>query len=210
MNIEINPKLKKYMEELVNYHYNLNDKGHGIDHANYVINRSFEFASQVQNVNYEMVYVAAAYHDVAHHIDDKNHESLSAQMLSEDEKLKEFFTEEQIKIMSEAVADHRASSKTEPRNIYGKIVSSADRNTNVENTLKRCYSYNRRLSPELQIEETIEECRNVLLKKFGVNGYARNKMYFNDEKYTKYLNDITELASNKERFAAEMKRVNGL
>ena len=51
MNIEINPKLKKYMEELVNYHYNLNDKGHRIDHANYVINRSFEFASQAPNVN---------------------------------------------------------------------------------------------------------------------------------------------------------------
>lgn len=210
MNIKINQNLKNYMEELIDYHYNLNDKGHGIDHVNYVINRSFDFAKQIPEINYEMVYVVAAYHDVAHHIDDENHEALSAKMLSEDERLMDFFTEEQIQIMSEAVADHRASSKTEPRNIYGKIVSSADRNTSVENTLKRCYLYNRKLNPELKLEETIEECRKALVRKFGIGGYARNKMYFNDEKYTKYLDEITNLTSNSEKFAAEIKRANDL
>lgn len=37
-----------------------------------------------------MVYVIAAYHDVAHHIDAKNHETISAKMLMEDKKLKDF------------------------------------------------------------------------------------------------------------------------
>lgn len=124
----INPNLKQYIQNLIEYHYDLNDKGHRIEHAEYVINRSISFASQIEKINYDMVYVIAAYHDVAHHIDAKNHETLSAKLLREDEKLKEFFNDEQIKIMSEAVEDHRSSMETEPRSVYGKIVSSADRN----------------------------------------------------------------------------------
>ena len=207
-NYKINPELIKYIEQIVNYHYNLNDNGHGVDHAEYVINRSMKFAKQVENINYEMVYVIAAYHDVAHHIDAKKHESISAKMLSEDEKLREFFNDEQINIMKEAVEDHRSSMDSEPRSIYGKIVSSADRNTSVEVTLKRCYSYNKRHFPELNQNEVIEECRLFLLKKFGVNGYARSKMYFEDKEYEKYLDDITELALNSDKFDFEIRKVN--
>lgn len=205
---KIKLELIKYIEQIVNYHYNLNDKGHGVEHAEYVINRSFEFAYQVESINLEMVYVIAAYHDVAHHIDAKNHETISAKMLMEDKKLKDFFTDEQIKIMSEAVEDHRSSMETEPRSIYGKIVSSADRNTSVEVTLKRCYSYNRRHFSELKESEIIEECRKFLLKKFGINGYARSKMFFDDKEYKKYLDDITDLALDSDKFAVEIKKVN--
>ena len=205
---KIKLELIKYIEQIVNYHYNLNDKGHGVEHAKYVINRSFEFAYQVESINLEMVYVIAAYHDVAHHIDAKNHETISAKMLMEDKKLKDFFTDEQIKIMSEAVEDHRSSMETEPRSIYGKIVSSADRNTSVEVTLKRCYSYNRRHFSELKQSEIIEECRKFLLKKFGINGYARSKMFFDDKEYKKYLDDITDLALDSDKFAVEIKKVN--
>lgn len=205
---KIKLELIKYIEQIVNYHYNLNDKGHGVEHAKYVINRSFEFAYQVESINLEMVYVIAAYHDVAHHIDAKNHETISAKMLMKDKKLKDFFTDEQIKIMSEAVEDHRSSMETEPRSIYGKIVSSADRNTSVEVTLKRCYSYNRRHFSELKESEIIEECRKFLLKKFGINGYARSKMFFDDKEYKKYLDDITDLALDSDKFAVEIKKVN--
>lgn len=205
---KIKLELIKYIEQIVNYHYNLNDKGHEVEHAKYVINRSFEFAYQVESINLEMVYVIAAYHDVAHHIDAKNHETISAKMLMEDKKLKDFFTDEQIKIMSEAVEDHRSSMETEPRSIYGKIVSSADRNTSVEVTLKRCYSYNRRHFSELKESEIIEECRKFLLKKFGINGYARSKMFFDDKEYKKYLDDITDLALDSDKFAVEIKKVN--
>lgn len=210
MSYGIRDDLKKYIKELINYHYNLNDKGHGVEHAEYVINRSLKFANEINDINYEMVYVIAAYHDVAHHIDAKNHEVLSAQMLIKDEKLKKYFTDEQIKIMSEAVEDHRSSLETEPRSIYGKIVSSADRNTSVEVTLKRCYSYNKKHSQNLMENEVIEKCRRFLLEKFGEDGYARSKMYFDDKEYEKYLYDITELALNSEKFSMEIKRVNGI
>ena len=211
MNLEmyyIRAELVNYINEVIQFHYNQNDKGHGIDHAEYVIDRSLIFAEKIANIDYEILYCVAAYHDVAHHIDAKKHEKLSAKILSEDEHLKKFFTTEQIKIMSEAVEDHRSLMNGEPRNIYGKIVSSADRNTDVTTTLKRCYSYNRKHYPELSKSQVIEECRLFIIKKFGINGYARTKMYFDDGLYRKYLDDITNLASNKEKFYATICEVN--
>lgn len=206
----INPKLIEYISKLVQYHYSLNDTGHDISHAEYVITRSLEFSKGIKDINYEMVYVIAEYHDFAHHIDHKNHESVSAKMLLEDKTLKDFFTDEQIKVMSEAVEDHRSSLDGKPRTIYGKIVSSADRNTSVETTLKRCYSYNRKHSLDLKENEVLEKCRVFLIEKFGVNGYAREKMYFDDKDYQKYLDDITELALDNEKFYKEIKRINGI
>lgn len=204
----VNDELKKHIQEIIDYHYNLNDKGHGLEHVKYVIDRSIKFASKIENINYNMVYVVAAYHDVAHHIDAKNHEVLSAQMLRADEQLKKFFSDEQIIIMSEAVEDHRSSLENEPRSIYGKIISSADRNTSVDTTLRRCYAYNKKHSPELNEENLIEKCRQFILSKYGTEGYARRKMYFDDEEYLKYLDDITELALNKEKFILKIKNNN--
>ena len=43
----------------------MNDNGHGVEQAIYVVDRSMNFADQIENINYEMVYVIAAYHDVA-------------------------------------------------------------------------------------------------------------------------------------------------
>lgn len=199
-----------YLDKVLQFHYSQNDKGHGIDHAEYVIKRSLKFAEEVKNINYEMVYCVAVYHDIAHHIDAKNHEVLSAKMLREDEKLKQFFTMEQIETMSEAIEDHRSSMVGEPRNIYGKIVSSADRNTDVTTTLKRCYAYNKKHYPELNEEEIIEQCRLFNIEKFGLNGYARSKMYFEDKDYEKFLTEITNLALDKEKFHKAICGANGI
>lgn len=206
----IRKKIINYLDEVLQFHYSQNDKGHGIEHAEYVIQRSLKFAEEEKSINYEMVYCIAVYHDIAHHIDAKNHEVLSAKMLSEDERLRQFFSTEQIRIMSEAVEDHRSSMEGKPRSIYGKIVSSADRNTDVITTLKRCYSYNRKHYPELNEDEVIEECRRFLIKKFGLKGYARAKMYFDDKDYEKYLNNITDLALDKEKFYEAICEVNGI
>lgn len=206
----IRKEIIDYLDEVLQFHYSQNDKGHGIEHAEYVINRSLKFAEEVKNINYEIVYCVAVYHDIAHHIDAKNHEILSAKLLREDDRLKQFFTIEQIRIMSEAVEDHRSSLVGDPRSIYGKIVSSADRNTDVATTLRRCYSYNRRHYPELNENEVLEECRLFNIKKVGLNGYARTKIYFDDKDYEKYLNDITALALDKEKFYKAICEANGI
>lgn len=206
----IREELKKYIEENIFTSYDKNEDGHKLDHIMYVIDRSFMFASRVPDVNLEMVYVIAAYHDIGHYIDAENHEKVSGEMLLKDKNLRRFFTDEEIKIMSEAVCDHRASSKSEPRSIYGKIVSSADRNVLVEIPLKRTYSYRKEQSPNSTLDEIIKESRQHLLDKFGKKGYATTKMYFEDDDYKKFLEDITVLASNEEEFKRRFLEVNGL
>ena len=174
--MEINKELKKYIEDKVLPRYNDNDKGHGIDHIMYVIDRSLRFAKTVDNVNLNMVYTIAAYHDVGHSIDAKNHEEVSAQILLDDIELRKYFTEEEIVTMSEAVADHRASLEYDPRSIYGKIVSSADRNTNLEVPFKRTYEYRKKHYGNTSLKQIMDESYEHLLNKFGKKGYAIEKM----------------------------------
>ena len=195
----INSKLKEYIEENVFKEYSKNEIGHGINHINYVINRSFELVKENNlDVNLDMVYVIASYHDIGHHIDSKNHEIVSADIMSKDKNLDKFFNKEELNIIKEAIEDHRASSKTEPRSIYGKIVSSADRNNTIEDCLERTYFYGKRLNPSLTDEELFERAYEVLVNKFGENGYA--KFYFKDSKYENFLKDIRKLLKDKDKF----------
>ena len=208
--MQINNDLQQYIEENIFPSYKKNDLGHNLDHIKYVINRSLSFAQKVNDINYDMVYTIAAYHDIGHYIDAKNHEKVSAEMLLADKNLRRFFTEDEIKIMSEAVYDHRASLEGEPRSIYGKIVSSADRNTLVDVPLKRTYAYRVEHNPNDNLDEIIEESRQHIINKFGKKGYATEKMYFEDLDYKKFLKDISFFAENKEEFRKRFMEVNGL
>ena len=178
--MNINPELKKYVEEKVLPEYSKNEPAHSINHIKYVINRSFDLVKENQlDVNLDMVYVIAAYHDIGHHIDSKKHEIISADVMFQDENLKKFFSDDERVIIKEAIEDHRASAKEDPRSIYGKIVSSADRNNTVEKCLRRTYTYGKKLDPEATDEELFLRAYDVLVKKFGENGYA--KFFFKDK-----------------------------
>ena len=204
----IDLELKKYIEENIFPKYSKNDLGHALDHIKYVLNRSLKFAQGINDININMVYVIAAYHDIGHYIDKEKHEEISGLMLSQDENLKKWFNDEEIKIIMEAVIDHRASLEYEPRSIYGKIISSADRNTSVESILVRCYLYRLKHTNVNNLDNIIKESQKHIIDKFGINGYARKKMYFKDDAYQKYLEDITNLANDDKLFAEEFKRVN--
>ena len=74
----INKELKEYIENNIFPEYNKNDEGHNLDHIKYIIERSLKFAKIVQDINVDMVYTIAVYHDLGHHIDKKNHEKISS------------------------------------------------------------------------------------------------------------------------------------
>ena len=80
----IRKELQEYIENVIFKSYDKNEEAHNLDHIKYVINRSFMFASKVEDINLEMVYVIAAYHDIGHYIDAKNHEKVSGEMLLKD------------------------------------------------------------------------------------------------------------------------------
>ena len=197
--MSINKELKEYIEENIFPEYDKNEKGHGIDHIKYVIDRSFELVKENKlDVNLDMVYTIVAYHDIGHHIDSKKHEIISAEIMSKDKNLSNFFSKEELTIIKEAIEDHRASAKDEPRSIYGRIVSSADRNNKVEVCLKRTYTYGKKLNPSATDSELFLRAYDVLVNKFGEGGYA--KFYFKDKKYEDFLKEIRKLLKDKNKY----------
>ena len=204
----MNEKLKKYIEINVLPEYVKNDSGHGIEHINYVINRCFRFSEQFDNIELDMLYTIAAFHDIGHHIDKKNHEKLSAEIFYENDDMKQFFNEEQRIIIKEGIEDHRASSSSFPRSNYGKIISSADRSTDVNEFLKRTHLYTLKYEPNLNQNEIIERAYNHTEEKYGDSGYA--KSYVVDEEYNQFKNTINELLNDKEKFKKYYIKVNKL
>ena len=197
--MQINRELQDYIENSIFPEYEKNEKGHGIDHIKYVIERSFQLVKENNlDVNPNMVYTIASYHDIGHHIDSKTHEIISADIMSKDKNLSRFFTDDELMIIKEAIEDHRASAKEEPRSIYGRIVSSADRNNTVEACLRRTYTYGKKLDPNATDEELFLRAYDVLTKKFGEDGYA--KFYFRDTVYEAFLKELRELLKNKENY----------
>lgn len=207
--LKVNNELRKHIEAVVFPQYKKNEPAHSLGHIKYVIDRSFKFAQTVPNINYDIVYTVAAYHDIGHHIDPKKHERVSAEIMQEDKKLIDFFSEDELKTIKEAIEDHRASSNHEPRSIYGKIVSTADRNNSVESCLERSYFYEKNLHPEYNDDELFNRAYEHLKLKFGENGYA--KLFFEDEEYEKFLADIRKLLSDKKKFIeTQRKHINGI
>ena len=178
-------ELVKYIENEIFPLYNRNEEGHGINHIKTVIKRSLEIAKNY-DVDLNIVYVVASYHDIGHYIDRNTHEIKSAEIFMNDEKIKKWFTEDQRVIIKEAIEDHRASSDHEPRTIYGKIVSTADRTiANIDESIKRSYSYGKRNYKNLSEEEQIERIYEHFTEKYGKNGYA--KVYLEDKVYSKII-----------------------
>lgn len=201
----IDLELKKYIENEIFPLYNRNEEGHGIEHIKTVINRSIKLA-QNYDVDLNMVYVIASYHDLGHCIDRKTHEIISAQMFMDDNKIKKWFTDEQRNIIKEAIEDHRASSNHKPRSIYGMIVSTADRTiVNIDVTIKRSYTYGKRNYKNISEEEQWEEVYNHLTKKYGEDGYA--KIYLEDKEFDEAIKELRKALSNKEEFLKRVEKV---
>ena len=197
----IQEELKTYIENTILKSYDDNIGGHGLEHIETVINRSFELKNEFNlNLDDEKIYVIAAYHDIGYKENPDEHEQVSSEMFLKDETMKTFFNEEERKIIAEAIVDHRASLEYEPRSEYGKLVSSADREVSVENMLKRSINFQRDKHKEENPTdlEVIEYSYKKLSSKYGKDGYA--KMYYPDKKYKDYLKEMQELTENKELF----------
>lgn len=213
----INKELLDYIYASIFPEYEKNDAGHRFDHIIYVIERSLAFADRCNKcypdkepIDNNMVYVIAAYHDIGHHIDHLNHEAVSAEIMACDKNLTKWFTPEQIEIMRVAIAEHRSCLEGEPTTIYGKIVSSADRNVDMTSIYKRCYEYRRVHNPEMTNDELAEEAYCHVRDKFGVGGYATEKMFFDDPEYDAFLAHVEMILKDKAAFKREFYEANGL
>jgi len=164
--------MKQYIETEILPRYEAFDKAHQRDHADYVIRQSLELAKHY-DVDMDMVYAIAAYHDTGLAVDRKTHHIESGKIVRNDRRLDEWFTPEQIETMAQAVEDHRASNKNEPRSIYGKIVAEADRQIDEMTILRRTIQFGLNHYPELDREGHWERTLEHIYEKYAEGGYLR-------------------------------------
>ncbi len=200
----INKELLNYIEKYVFPIYERNDKSHQLWHILGVIDRSLCIAKDY-DVDINMVYVVAVFHDIGCHISRNNHEIESAKILLKDKYIKKLFDKYQIKIIKEAIEDHRASLTCEPRSIYGKIIATADKFLTIEDILKSIHLHTLEKYPNIKWKETNERCYKYLDKKYGKNGYAKIPLPF--PPYDNFLKEVRKLLNDKNYFNKELKNV---
>lgn len=196
--IELNifPKYEKYYS-------------HGMLHINHVIQNVLMLA-EYYNLNRDMCYTIAAYHDLGLNVDRNKHEIESGKILANDKKLKEFFSAEEIMIMKEAVEDHRGSRKEEPRNIYGKVLSDSDRDFDIEILAKRQLATAIKNYPELHtFDEYFERAYNYMLKR--INNFGHFNLWTNNpiliEKRNKFEKAYLDKQTTKKIYKKEFDKI---
>ena len=172
MTHNIPTELQRYVQERIIPQYAGFDKAHQIDHAEKVIEESLKLALHYE-VDSAMVYTVAAYHDLGLCEGREFHHIVSGKILLADETLRQWFTDEQMLQMKEAIEDHRASNRDAPRSIYGKIVAEADRIIDPEVTLRRTVQYGLSHYPEMDKEEQYARFRKHLTEKYAEGGYLK-------------------------------------
>ena len=194
MNISI--KLCVHIRERIIPQYVNFDKAHRIDHVEKVIEESMKLALHYE-VNSAMVYTIAAYHDLGLCEGREFHHIVSGKILFADETLWQWFTDDQMLQMKEAIEDHRASNKQAPRSIYGKIVAEADRIIDPEITLRRTVQYGLSHYPEMDKEHQYERFRKHLADKYAEGGYL--KLWIPQSDNAGRLAELRQLITNEER-----------
>lgn len=164
--------LVDYIEAEIIPRYAAFDRAHGIDHVRTVIEQSLALAANY-DVDLDLVYAIAAFHDTGLAQGREWHHIASAEILASDETMMQWFTNEQLAVMCEAVEEHRASSDHEPRTIYGRIVAEADRVIDPETIIRRTVQYGLANYPELDRKGHFDRCMEHLRQKYAEGGYLR-------------------------------------
>ena len=168
----VNPAIIAYVELEILPRYEHFDAAHQRNHADEVIERSLTLAKHY-DVDNDMVYTIAAYHDTGLCEGRDTHHLVSARIIREDKKLRDWFTEDQIETMAQAAEDHRASSGHEPRSIYGKIVAEADRLISPEKVIRRTIQFTQDHFPDYDKEQQFQRFREHMMEKYSDTGYLK-------------------------------------
>ena len=205
----VNPALKAYVEAEILPRYTHFDKAHQLDHIETVIRQSAALydmlSAQGIALDPDMVYTIAAYHDLGIVNGRENHHTDSGKILMADPELKKYFTEEQLLTMKEAVEDHRASSKNEPRSLYGRIVAEADRQIDPRTIVVRTLQYGLEHYPELDKAGHFARAAQHLAEKYGEGGYL--KLWFPESDNSRKLAEVRRLIADKPALLAMLEEI---
>lgn len=169
--------LQKYIYEEIVPKYGAFDPAHREDHALTVIDQALELLETMPEegtpVSRDVLLAAAACHDLGLVNGRENHHLDSGRMIRADERLREWFSPEEIETIAQAAEDHRASGKSAPRSIYGMLVAEADRVIDGETIIRRTIQFGFKHYPGLDRDGHIERAVEHLREKYGRGGYLK-------------------------------------
>lgn len=186
--------LEQYIEQHILPQYDAFDGGHKRDHAETVIRESLKLAREY-HADEKMAYTIAAYHDLGLRFDRETHHLRSGEILMADENLRQWFTDEQLLTMRDAVEDHRASGKNPPRTLYGAIVAEADRQIDPHTVIRRTMAYSAKMFPDGDFETLYRRSKEHLLDKYAEGGYLH--LWLNSERNVQGLADLRAIIRNE-------------
>lgn len=194
MQNQVDLTLMEFVEKQILPRYTAFGESHGLYHVTRVIKNSLELARML-GADINMAYIIAAYHDLGMEGPRAIHHITSGKILTADARLKKWFSPEQIKIMREAVEDHRASASHAPRSIYGKIVAEADRDIDVHEIFLRAIEYGEENYPGKGKEEQWQRFADHMDEKYSRNGYI--KLWIPNSPNEKALKELRNIIEDK-------------
>lgn len=192
----VNLDLMAFIEQNILPKYNEFGLSHGLGHVQHVIKGSLELAKRM-GADVNMAYTVAAYHDIGMSGPRAIHHITGGKILAADARLKRWFSPEQIRIMREAVEDHRASASHSPRSIYGKIVAEADRDLDPEHVFRRAVQFGLENEPGKNLEEQWHRFLAHLQEKYSNTGYI--KLWIPNSPNEKHLKAIRSIIEDPDK-----------
>lgn len=196
--------LRDYIEAEILPRYEEYDAAHRRDHIEGVIERSLALAEHY-DMEEDMVYTIAAYHDLGLTEGRELHHISSGRMLMEDCHLREWFSQEQLCTMRDAIEDHRASASRPPRTIYGEIVAEADRQIVPEIVMTRTVQYGLSHYPSLTKEEHWARFVAHLGEKYDYGGYLR--LYIPHSDNAQRLEELRQLIAQPTKLREAFEKI---
>ena len=191
-------EIREFVEREIVPRYDGFDAGHGRDHVQTVISQALSLAQYYPEVDRCMLLVAAAYHDLGLAFGRELHHIHSARIVREDERLQQWFNEDEINAIADAAEDHRASSDHEPRTIYGRIVAEADRIIDGETIVRRALQYGLKHEPGLDREGQYRRLMEHMHEKYDYGGYLQ--LWIPESDNAKQLEAFRQTLANEEAF----------
>lgn len=196
--------LMEFIETNILPRYAAFDKAHGLAHVNSVISRSVELARTL-GADLNMAYTIAAYHDLGMSGPRAVHHITGGRILAQDARLKRWFSSEQIKVMKEAVEDHRASASRAPRSVYGRIVAEADRDMTPDVVMRRVVQYGISHYPQLDREHHWQRFVQHLDEKYSAHGYIR--LWIHGSQNERNLNTLRTMMTDAQGLRLEFDKL---
>lgn len=201
----IDESLKQYIEGEIVPRYRGFDMAHREDHVRTVILQALALSEFYPQLDRNMVYAAAAFHDTGLVEGRESHHLASGKIIRADGRLREWFDEEQIETIAQAAEDHRASSKSAPRSLYGRIIAEADRVIDPLTIIRRTVQFGLSNYPELDREGHFRRAVAHLAEKYGEGGYL--KLWIPESPNVERLNELRDIIRDKDAIRQYFDRV---